>query len=58
MKCDNGCHQAEFLIKNGEARQYLCEPSFADQIVDLIKSNHTLLLTMEKQVKILVVTLW
>jgi hypothetical protein len=39
MVCDNGCNRAEFEVHNGNEVQRLCEPSFADLLLDLVTHN-------------------
>lgn len=37
-----GANPAEYLFINGAEKEYLCEPSLEDLLVDLVTNNHTI----------------
>jgi len=37
--CSEGCNRPEFLLVNGEEREFLCEPSMMNRLLDLVLNN-------------------
>jgi hypothetical protein len=43
--CTEGCNPAQYVFINGNEKEYLCGPSFADRLLDLVTNNERILFT-------------
>lgn len=38
-RCSEGCNRPRFVLVNGEEREFCCEPTMQDRLLDLVENN-------------------